>query len=66
MTRIAPAMSDGRSFTNFVSAGQYEQMMQQKYGLSDELHYRMFLQRNGRLIADESRKLRVTRFTHKR
>ena len=41
-------------------------MMQQKYGLSDELHYRMFLQRNGRLIADESRKLRVTRFTHKR
>lgn len=55
-------MSDGRSFTNFVSNGQYEVLMQQKYGLTDELQYRMFLQRNGSLIADESRKLRVTRF----
>jgi len=63
MTRIAPAMSDGgRSFTNFVSSGLYEQMMQQKFGITGELQYRMFLQRNGGLIADESRKLRVTRF----
>jgi hypothetical protein len=61
MSRIIPAMTDGRSFTNFVSNGQYEQLMQHKFGITDELQYRMFLQRNGRMIADESRKLRVTR-----
>lgn len=61
MSRIAPALSDGRSFTSYTSNGQYEQLMQHKFGIRDELQYRMFLQRNGGLIADESRKLRVMR-----
>lgn len=61
MSRIAPALSDGRSFTNYLSSGMNEELTKRRYGIVDELQYRMFLQRNGGLIADESRRLRVTR-----
>ncbi len=61
MSRIAPALSDGRSFTNYLSAGMNEELTKRRYGIVDELQYRMFLQRNGGVIADDSRKLRVTR-----
>lgn len=61
MTRITPSLSDGRSFTNYLSAGQREELAKRRYGIVDELQYRMFLQKNGDLVANDTRKLRVLR-----
>lgn len=62
MSRISPAMSDGRAFTNYMSSGHFEQAMMRKYGISDELEYRLFLQRNGPLVANDTRVMNVTLF----
>ena len=62
MSRISPVMSDGRAFTNYMSSGQFEQSIMRKYGINDELEYRLFLQRNGPLVANDTRLMRVTRF----
>lgn len=61
MSRIMPAQADGRAFTSYVSSGQLEQMVQRKYNIHDELQYRLFLQRHGALVANENRKMYVTR-----
>ena len=62
MSRIAPVMSDGRAFTNYMSSGHFEKAIMRKYGITDELEYRMFLQRNGALVANDTRMMRVTKF----
>ena len=55
-------MSDGRAFTNYQSSGQFEQSLMRKYGIADELEYRLFLQRNGALVANDTRIMNVARF----
>lgn len=62
MPRIAPVMSDGRAFTNYMSSGHLEQAIMRKYGISDELEYRAFLQRNGALVANDTRIIDIGRF----
>jgi hypothetical protein len=61
MSRIMPVQSDGRAFTSYVSSGLLEQMIQRKYNLPTEGQYRAFLQKYGMQVAQELRKLQVTK-----
>jgi hypothetical protein len=51
MGRLLPALSDGRAFTDYVSSGQREEMLQRKYGVRNENEYRWFLQHNADRVA---------------
>ena len=53
MTRLMPFPSDGRQFTTYMSAGQREELQQQKYGVFSEHEYRAFLQHNADRVARE-------------
>lgn len=44
MSRITPAMSDGRSFTNYVSSGIYNTVIEQTFALDNDTEYRKYLQ----------------------
>ncbi len=44
MSRIMPALSDGRTFTTYVSAGQREEALQARLGVMNENQYRSVLQ----------------------
>ena len=57
MSRIMPAMSDARAFTDYTSAGQREATMQLNAGASNESQYREFLQTNALAVARESKKV---------
>jgi len=46
MSRIMPAMSDGRSFTNYVSSGLYNNYLENKFRTPEDSQYRQFLQKN--------------------
>lgn len=46
MSRINPAMSDGRAFTSYVSSGLYNNELERKFGVSNDTEYRAFLQNN--------------------
>ena len=59
MPRIMPAPSDGRAFTNYLSAGQYEVRMQNRFGSLTEAQYRAYLQNNATAVAEQSRRMRV-------
>ncbi|AGE55545.1 hypothetical protein ATCVMN08101_139L [Acanthocystis turfacea Chlorella virus MN0810.1] len=48
MSRIAPAMSDGRAFTNYVSSGLYNNYLESVFKTPDDTDYRAFLQKNAR------------------
>lgn len=58
-SRITPALSDGRSFTSYVSAGQAEDMLQRTLGVRSEAEYRRALQHNSQAVANELRRLHV-------
>lgn len=47
MTRLMPALSDGRAFTSYVSAGQREEALMRQAGAINENQYRQYMQRNG-------------------
>jgi hypothetical protein len=49
-SRIQPAMADGRSFTNYVSSGLYNNYLEQKFKTPEDSQYRQFLQNNGREV----------------
>lgn len=66
MPRIMPAPSDGRAFTNYVSAGQYETALQNQLGTRTEAEYRQYLQGNATAVADLSRRMRVSTFVRPR
>jgi hypothetical protein len=59
MSRIAPSLADGRSFTSYVSASQYNETMKAKLGLENENQYRVYMQKNAKDVLRESRKLTV-------
>lgn len=50
MSRINPAMSDGRAFTSYVSSGLYNQELERKFGIKDDNAYRAFLQNNSEKV----------------
>jgi hypothetical protein len=50
MSRINPAMSDGRAFTSYVSSGLYDQDLGRKFGITDDTAYRAFLQNNSEKV----------------
>ena len=43
MSRLAPAMTDARAFTNYVSPGAYNEFVMARFGLADSNAYRAFL-----------------------
>ena len=45
-SRIVPAMSDARAFTNYVSSGLYNNYLEDKFNTVDDSAYRMYLQKN--------------------
>ena len=47
---MRPGMSDGRSFTSYVSSCQMNAEIQKKYNLSNDTKYREFLQKNPQVI----------------
>ena len=62
MSRITPALSDGRCFTNYLASCQYDQRLQTKFGQYTEPAFRKFLQANAMAAQDETRKLHVCAF----
>lgn len=48
--RIMPAMSDGRSFTNYVSSGIYNNYLEDKFKIESDSSYRQFLQKNAKKV----------------
>jgi hypothetical protein len=54
-----PAISDGRTFTSYLSAGQAENALQRRFGVSSETQYRQYLQHNSALVLRELRQLQV-------
>jgi len=57
MSRVNPAPSDGRAFTQYVSAGQYHAQLQAKYRVSDNNAMRAFLQANAAAVKQDGRRL---------
>lgn len=53
------AMSDGRSFTNYLSSSQYNTQLQMKCGAADNNQFRACLQTKADTMLTESRKLKV-------
>ena len=49
-SRIAPAMSDGRAFTNYVSSGLYNNYLESVFKTPEDTEYRAFLQNNAREV----------------
>lgn len=59
MSRITPAMSDGRSFTNYVSSGIYNTFIERKFSIDDDTEYRRYLQEHADKILKFSNQVRV-------
>lgn len=62
MSRIMPALADGRCFTAYQASCQYDAILQNKFQVYTEPSYRRFLQANALQAQDESRKLHVCAF----
>ena len=62
MSRIMPALSDARCFTNYLAACQYDQRLQSKFNTRSEPEFRNFLQANAQLAEQETRKLHKCTF----
>jgi hypothetical protein len=50
MSRIMPAMSDGRSFTNYVSSGLYNNYLEAQFKTPEDSQYRAYLQKNAKAV----------------
>ena len=59
MSRIQPAMADGRCMTNYLAACQYDHIIQRKYNVPNNANFRSFLQKNSEAAYVESCKLHV-------
>jgi hypothetical protein len=59
MSRIAPSLADGRSFTSYLSSSQYNETLKSKFGLQSESQYRQFLQSNASDALAQTRALTV-------
>jgi hypothetical protein len=49
-SRIQPALADGRSFTNYVSSGIYNNYLEDKFKIDSDSSYRQFLQKNAKQV----------------
>lgn len=49
-SRIMPALSDGRSFTNYTSSGIYNNYLEDKFKINGDSSYRQFLQKNAKQV----------------
>lgn len=49
-SRIMPAMADGRSFTNYVSSGIYNNFLEDKFHTLSDSKYRQYLQKNAKSV----------------
>lgn len=58
-SRLMPALSDGRAFTSYLSAGQAEGILQRTFGVKNENQYRRYLQHNSDRVAQQLRSLQV-------
>jgi hypothetical protein len=56
-SRIQPAMADGRSFTNYVSSGLYNNNLEQKFKTPEDSQYRQFLQNNAQEVRQVTNQL---------
>lgn len=54
-SRIVPAPSDARAFTDYRSSSQREAELRAMYGAPTETAYRHFLRHNGARVARDSR-----------
>lgn len=52
---IRPAMSDGRSLTNWMSTCEFENNLKQNFSIGSESQYRSMLQSNAKAFADRSK-----------
>lgn len=57
MSRLMPALSDGRSFTTYLSSGLLEEGLQRQLRIVNENQYRAYLQSNPGKIAETLRRL---------
>jgi len=57
--RLMPALSDGRTFTSYLSAGQAEEALRRQFGIANENQYRQYLQHNSTKVAQTLRGLQV-------
>jgi hypothetical protein len=62
MSRIMPAMADGRCFTSYIASCHYDQQLQRKFQRFTEPDFRTFLQNNALRAQEETRKLHVCAF----
>lgn len=60
MSRLMPALSDGRAFTSYLSAGQAEDVLRRTLGVTNENQYRSVLQHNSARVAEQLRRLQVS------
>ncbi len=58
-SRITPAMSDGRSFTNYVSSGIYNTYLEDKFAIPNDTEYRKYLQTNAEKVMKYTNTLRA-------
>lgn len=59
MSRIAPALADGRAFTNYMDNSAYNDFLQKKFNMPSASAYRLYLQQHADEVLRESRKLVV-------
>jgi len=59
MSRIMPALSDGRCFTSWAPSCEYDQILQHKYNTPSDASYRAYLQEHALEAQDDTRKLTV-------
>ena len=57
MSRIMPAMSDGRQFTNYVSSGLYNNYLEAQFKTPEDSQYREYLQKNAKAVEQKINKL---------
>lgn len=62
MSRIMPALADGRCFTSYLASCHYDQHLQTKFQQPTNPAFRGFLQTNGLRAQEETRKLHVCNF----
>lgn len=59
MSRIAPALADGRAFTSYLGNSAYNDILQKKFNITSTSAYRTYLQQHADEVLRESRKLVV-------
>lgn len=59
MSRIQPALADGRCLTSWVASCAYDQTLASRYNATTDAEYRQYLQSNALRVQQDTRKLNV-------